>query len=58
MVKESVIQLEHGESKDAYVDSLKIIAVVALLNEYSEVKWPDLCKLQETSVLALSYSEL
>jgi hypothetical protein len=32
--------------------------MVALLNEYADVKWPDLCKQEETAVVALSYQEL
>jgi hypothetical protein len=46
------------QERDYFTECLKIIAMVALLNEHADLKWPDLCKLEGTAVVALSYQEL
>jgi hypothetical protein len=60
MIRESKQALLHQDEsqKDSFVESLKIISMAAILNEYSEIKWQDLCKTTEASLVELSYNEL
>ncbi len=57
MVLQAMQYLKQDETKDDYVESIKLISMVALLNDHLSVKWSDLCK-QESVGLLKSYNEL